>query len=57
MDKKTEALGLAKQILYDCEGDGDITVPKETLRIILNAFVDEWIFAQGKIRQSFEKVK
>ena len=57
MDKKTEALGLAKQLMYSCDGDGDITLRKDTLKIVLEAFIEDWVISQGKIRQAFERVK
>ncbi len=57
MDKKTTALSLAKQIKYECEGEGNITLNKDTLRIILEAFIEDWQTAQSKTRQTFEKVK
>ena len=57
MDKRTTALALAKQIKYDCEGDGDITLGKSTLLIVIDAFIEDWTLQQGKIRQTFEKVK
>lgn len=52
-----DAIGLAKQIRYDCEGSGDITLNKETLRIVLDGFIENWVVSQGKVRQGFEKVK
>lgn len=57
MEDKTTALALAKQLRYDCEDMGDITLSKATLRIILDAFIEEWTHAQVKVRQGFEKVK
>lgn len=57
MDKRTTALALAKQIKYDCEGSGEIVINKDTLRIVLEAFIEDWNVMQTKIRQGFEKVK
>lgn len=57
MDKKTTALSLAKQLKYECEGSGQITLNKDTLTIILEAFIEDWQTAQAKTRQTFEKVK
>lgn len=57
MDHQTTALALAKQIKYDCEGSGEITLNKDTLRIVLEAFIENWTTAQTKARQGFEKVK
>lgn len=52
-----DALALAKQIKYQCEGTGEITLNKETLRIVLDAYIQQWFASQAKIRQGFEKVK
>ncbi len=57
MDNRATALALAKQIKYDCEGDGDIVLNKNTLRIVLEAFIEDWNITQTKIRQGFEKTK
>jgi hypothetical protein len=57
MDNRTTAISLAKQIRYDCEGDGQITINKSTLKIVLDAFIEDWTFTQAKVRQSFEKAK
>ena len=57
MDKKTTALALAKQLKYDCEGSGDVTLNKDTLRIVLEAFIEDWNMVQTKVRHGFEKVK
>lgn len=57
MDKKATALALAKQLKYDCEGAGYITLNKETLSIVLDAFIEDWTVTQAKVRQGFEKAK
>lgn len=57
MDTRTTAISLAKQIQYDCEGSGEITLNKETLRIVLEAFIEDWTVMQVKTRQGFEKAK
>lgn len=57
MDTRATAHALAKQLRYQCEGSGDILLNKDTLRLVLDAFIEDWGIMQGKIRQSFEKVK
>lgn len=57
MDKKATALALAKQIKYECEGNGEITLNKTTLLLVLDAFIEDWTFMQSKVRQGFEKAK
>lgn len=57
MDNRTTALALAKQLKYECEGTGEITLNKETLRIVLEAFIEDWTTMQSKVRHGFEKVK
>lgn len=57
MDYRTTAFTLAKQLKYDCEGSGTITLNKDTMNIILDVFIADWLATQGKIRQGFEKVK
>lgn len=57
MDMKATAYALAKQLKYQCEGSGDVTLMKDTLNIVLDAFIEEWDRSQVKLRQSFEKVK
>lgn len=57
MNVKATAYALAKQLRYQCEGTGDVTMAKDTLNTVLDAFIEEWDASQVKIRQSFEKVK
>ncbi len=57
MDTKSTAYALAKQLKYQCEGVGDVTLSKDTLRIVLDGFIKDWDVTQVKIRQGFEKVK
>lgn len=54
-DEKTTALALAKQLLMDCEGSGDITVPRGTLKIILVAFSKSWHDEQNRKRSELKK--
>lgn len=48
-------MALAKQLLMQCEGDGDITLPKETLRIALFPLIQSWHGEQDKKRSEFKK--
>lgn len=55
VDDISSAMSLAKQWLMNCEGDGDITLPKETLRIMLMGFARQWHGEQDKKRSEFKK--
>lgn len=50
------ALALAKQLLMQCESSGDITLPKETLKIVLKEFVGAWQTQQVNTVATFKKV-
>ena len=56
MNNHATALALAKQLLMDCESEGDITLPKATLRIVLNEFLSAWRNQQVQTVSSFKKV-
>jgi len=51
------AIALAKQILMDCEGMENITLPKPTLKIILMQFTKQWHGEQDKVRSDFKKAQ
>lgn len=55
-DDTASAMALAKQYLMQCEGGGDITLPKETLKIILMGFTEHWKNEQDRKRSEFKKV-
>lgn len=54
-DTSSTALSLAKQYLMECESGGDIVLPKETLKIMLLAFVNQWKNEQDKTRSAFKR--
>lgn len=54
-DPTGTGVALAKQILMDCQGEGNITLPKETLRIVVDAFILSWKGQQDKTRSGFQK--
>jgi hypothetical protein len=56
VDDTTSAMALAKQILPACEGIGEITLPKATLKILLTGFVDQWKGEQDRKRSELKKV-
>ena len=49
-------LSLAKQLLMECEGTGDISIQRATLKIILMEFIGSWKNQQQQISASFPKV-
>lgn len=55
-DEVTTTASLAKSILMQCEGSGDITLPKDTLKIILMALLQSWNGQQELTRSTFKKV-
>lgn len=56
INETATGMALAKQILMDCEGEGTITLPKETVKTVLLAFVKCWSAEQDKKRSEFKKV-
>lgn len=56
IDDTTSALALAKQILPECEGTGEITLSKATLKILLIGFINQWSGEQDRKRAEFKKV-
>lgn len=55
-DEETTGLSLARQLHGECEGRGDITIPKSTLRIVLNNYIELWSQKQQATLDSY-KVK
>lgn len=55
-DEKSSVIALAKQLLMDCQAPGDITVPRESLKLILTAFTQNWLGEQDMRRSEFKKV-
>lgn len=55
-DSISTVYSLARQYLMLSEGDGDITLPKTTLRILLGAYGSIWQTQQDNTRHSFPKV-
>lgn len=54
-DETSSAMALAKQYLMSCNGAGDITLPKESLKLMLEAFVGQWKSDQDRKRNEFKK--
>lgn len=54
-DQSSTALSLAKQLLMECDGVGSLTLPKETLKIVLTSFVEQWKGEQDRKRSEFKK--
>jgi hypothetical protein len=50
------ALSLAKQLLMECEGEGNVTIPRETLKIVLMEFIGSWKHQQVQVSANFPKV-
>jgi hypothetical protein len=57
MDEKTTAAALAKQLLYDCGDNGNITIPKGTLKIVCEALLERWEKYRIDLRIELEKAK
>lgn len=57
LDETSSTLALARQYLMNCNGTGDITVPKESLKLILDAFVNQWQFNQNMKRADYKKAQ
>lgn len=55
-DQTATVMALAKQYIGMCDGTGDITLPKETLKIMLTAFTGIWHGHQDVKRAEFKKV-
>lgn len=55
-DSAATAMSLAKQLLTQCEGPGDITLSKETLKLVLCGYVQSWHAEQDKRRAEIKKV-
>lgn len=55
-DESATALSLAKQLMMDCEGGGTITLQKDTLKIVLMAYVQQWSGEQDRKRSDMKKV-
>jgi len=55
IDETATALNLAKNLLTQCAGTGDILLPKETLRLVLMAFITSWHGEQDRKRSEFKK--
>lgn len=56
MNDHATALALAKQLLMECDAGGDITLPRATLKIVLNEFLGAWRNQQVQAVSSFKKV-
>lgn len=56
MNDNASAFAIAKQLSYDCEGSGDITLPKGTLKIVLDAYMSLWQTSQVNTRATYKKV-
>ena len=56
INDRGSTLSLAKQILMDCEGEGNISLPKSTLKIVLMEFINGWKTQQQVVASSFAKV-
>lgn len=54
-DTTATGIALAKQILMECNGTGDVTLPKETVRAVLGAFLQAWQAQQDRTRSEFKK--
>lgn len=50
------AINLTKQLLSECDGDGDITLPKATLRIVFEYMIQSWSGQQEAIKSGYRKV-
>lgn len=57
MDENSTLVSLAKQYVMACEGDGDITLPKETLKLILMSVIQSWHVEQDKRRAELKKAQ
>lgn len=55
IDETSSAIALARQYLMDCNGTGDITVPKESMKLILTTFVNQWQNNQNLKRSEYKK--
>lgn len=56
-DETSSVLALARQYLMDCNGTGDITLPRESLKLILDAFVNHWQNNQNLKRADYKKAQ
>lgn len=56
MNSHATAIALSKQLLMQCDPPGNITLPKETLKIILHEFIGAWQNQQIITSASFKKV-
>ena len=56
-DEETTALSLVKHYQMQCEDKGDITLPKDSFKIILETFIKMWANNQSKTRMEYKKVK
>lgn len=56
IDETSSALSLVKQLLQQCDGTGDVTLSKETLKLVLTTFIQQWNGDQERKRQDYKKV-
>ena len=56
MNDSASAFAIAKQLSYDCEGSGDVTLPKGTLKIVLDSYIALWQNSQANTRATYKKV-
>jgi len=56
IDETATALNLAKSLMSQCSGGGDIVLPKETLRLVLMAFITSWHGEQDRKRADIKRV-
>lgn len=57
LDETSSILALARQYLMDCDGTGDITIPKESMKLILTSFVGQWQNNQNLKRSEYKKAQ
>lgn len=54
-DTFASGLSLVKQLKRECEGTGEITMPKSTLMLILSAYEKAWREKQNNAYSKMEK--
>ena len=53
---KTNEISLVNHLLSQCDGEGDITLPKDTLEIVLRAYKALWDKKQIQIISTYSKI-
>lgn len=54
-DESSTMLSLAKQLLMDCERGREITLPSATLKLVLDAYIQQWASDQDRKRNDYKK--